>query len=88
MKRKVKFRLTDSNVIKDGYIVKDTMFKEGYAITSLDGRNGYSVSLLDMLLVIEKSFFKSIFWKDTFSFGHKEFLRIGKLNKIMKKIKQ
>lgn len=85
MKRRVKYRLIGYSDIRDGYLIRNKMYKEGYGIISLDGRNGYSVSLLSMIKVIDNFFLI----KDTFSFGiDKEFLRIDKLNKIMKKMKK
>jgi len=49
MRKRVQFRLTDTNEIQIGYLVKDKEYKNGYKVVSGDKKSSYAISLLDMI---------------------------------------
>ena len=48
-KTRVKFRVTGSNEIQIGYLVKDDGYKNKYKVITIDKKSGYCISLLDMI---------------------------------------
>ena len=48
-KKRVKFRISGSNEIQIGYLVKDSGYKNKFKVVSADKSTGYCISLLDMI---------------------------------------